>query len=114
MGDTEGNIIAQCYRFGEPLPERIKNAPKLILGLQLYFNAFFDLDTERSHAQGLTLIPRSAMVEYARELGLDSVAKSDLIYYVRQMDLANLEMLEEKRKIHTASQDNNGGSDGRS
>lgn len=81
----------------EPLPDRIKNAPKLFAGLQLYFQAFFDLDAERSHQFGFQAIPRSAIVNYCDELELDDEQRADMLHHVRGMDRAHLARLEANR-----------------
>ena len=52
QGPHEVMIAQQSVRMGQPLPARIANAPELMLGLQVYLQAFFDLDSERSHANG--------------------------------------------------------------
>lgn len=58
----------------------------MTFGLELYFIAWFDLDSERATGFGLGPIPRSAMVSYAREYGLSEEQKEDLLYLVREMD----------------------------
>jgi len=68
------------------LPDRIANRPQLIQGLELYFIAWGDLDSERAVGFGLGPIPRSAMVNYAREYGFSEEQKEDLLYLVREMD----------------------------
>lgn len=97
MGGVAHNIIKQALRFGEEIPERIKNKPELFSGLELYFEAFHDLDTERNHNSGLTRIPRSKIVEYAFEYDFDYRQKEDLIFYIRRMDNALLKHLKAKQ-----------------
>lgn len=72
--------------------------PKLNEGDLFYFNAFYELDTERSHGMGLVRIPRSAVMDYAAECGLGSQEAYDFLYVIRQLDDANLEALAAKRK----------------
>ena len=69
---------------------RISNRPKLPTGLILYYEAFFDLDTERNHGMGLASIPWSAIVHYGAYYELDT---DELIYFIRAMDNAYLERL---------------------
>jgi hypothetical protein len=92
----EQNILKQAIRFGQPIPERIINAPELRLGLRLYFNAFFDLDAERSHALALTPIPWTSIMHYARAYELDEEQTEDLVYFIRYMDNVNLDRLRKK------------------
>ena len=82
--------------LGQPLPERIENAPELILGSELYLHAFFDLDSERSHGMGLTRIPWSSVKDYAVAFDFDERQTEDLHYYIRKMDAANLQRLSEQ------------------
>jgi len=69
---------------------RIAEKPKLPTGLILYYEAFFDLDTERNHGAGLASIPWSAIVRYGEYYQLDT---DELIYFVKAMDNAHLERL---------------------
>jgi len=57
-----------------------------MFGLELYYLAWFDLDSERTVGFGLGPIPRSAMVGYAKDMGLTSEQTEDLCYLVREMD----------------------------
>ena len=83
-------------RNGEPIPERIANAPELREGLFLYLQAFFDLDTERSHALAPTAIPWSSMADYANVFGFSQEQKEDLFYLIRSMDSEHLKRIAKK------------------
>lgn len=74
--------------MGMPIPNRIQNAPELRLGLQLFFNAFAELDTEREGSGENSRIPLSAVRDWAvyNELGEDQ--RDDLLHHVRAMDAA--------------------------
>lgn len=93
-------MVETAIRNRLPLPNPILNAPQLFQGLEVYLQAFFDLDSERSHSMGLTPIPWSSIVRYAEYQQLDSEQTEDLLYYVRAMDNWNLNRLdaESKRK----------------
>ena len=93
MGPVEENIIQQAKRERRPIPDRIVNKPKLKRGLELYLNAYYELDNERSHALALTPIPGSCIRSYADYYHFDAEQKDDLIYLVREMDNANLKRL---------------------
>lgn len=69
---------------------RIAERPRLPTGLILYYEAFFDLDTERNHGMGLASIPWSAIVRYGDYYDLDT---DELLYFVKLMDQAHLERL---------------------
>lgn len=69
----------------------------LIEGLQFFFTAFFDLDTERSHANGLTRIPWSKIKGYAEHYALSDEQTDDLLHFILRMDDAHLARLWEKQ-----------------
>lgn len=98
MGPHEQSIARQAAQAGLPLPDRIQNAPELTLGLGLYLGAFFELDSERSHAFGPTSIPFTSIVNYARAFDFDDEQAEDLVYYIRKMDEVNLKRVAEKQK----------------
>lgn len=93
MGPHEQSIARQAVRLGNPIPDRIANAPELQLGLQLYWQAFFDLDSERSHGFTLTPIPWNAIAGYCIAHDLDEDQTEDMFYFVKAMDAANLKRL---------------------
>lgn len=102
LGPHEQTIAKQAVRAGQPIPERIANAPELQPGLQLYMQAFFDLDSERSHAMGLVVIPWSSIAAYASAFEFDEEQTEDLFYFVRKMDTEHLKKLAEKQKANQA------------
>ena len=73
-----------------PLPDKIKNAPQLWLGLEFYYGAFFDLSPSRQTAWEEGPIPWLAMDQYSRSLGLDDEQRSALFYLIRELDDAYL------------------------
>lgn len=78
-------------RDGVPLPEVIAQQPTLPLTLLCFLEAFYELDTERSHAQGsLSRIPWSSIIGYARHYGMD---EDETLFFIRSMDDAHLENL---------------------
>lgn len=85
-----------------PLPTNIQNAPELIEGLQLYLQAFLDLDSERSHAFSLVRIPSSAIRKYAKEFEFDEDQTELLSYYVKEMDGAHLARLKTKQNVQSS------------
>ena len=85
-----------AYRLGQPLPERIANAPELHLGLELYLQAYFDLDSERSNGMGVGRIFWTSIADYAKAFDLDEDQTDDLFYFIRAMDNANLKRIAEQ------------------
>lgn len=92
----ERKLVEQALRSGEPIPDRIANAPELQIGLSLYLNAFFDLDSERNSGMSLAPIPWSRIKDYAKAYDFDDEQTEDLLFFVKKMDRAHLERLESK------------------
>ena len=91
VGEAEQNIIKQAKRFNRPLPDRIANAPQLKVELQLYFQAFIELESERPEGfSGLRPIPGGAVRQYARDYEFSGDQTEKLIYFVRKMDKERL------------------------
>lgn len=86
MGEHEQSLAKQAIRAGQPIPDRIANAPELILGLDLFINAFLDLDSERNSGFALGPIPWTKIKEYAQTYDFDLELTEDLIYYVKALD----------------------------
>lgn len=97
MGSSEVQIAKQAMREGRQLPDRIQNAPELLSGLYLYIQAFFDLDTERSHDFGFRKIPFSSIINYAKAYKFDDDQMQDLVYIIKQMDDAYIDRLNKKK-----------------
>ena len=99
---AEQAIIRQCMREGLPLPNRIANAPELQLGLELYYDAFWELSTSRPSGFGVGPIPWLAVCEYARAYDFDEEQSVWLQQLVRVMDKTYLEH-------HASKEDSNKG-----
>lgn len=97
LSKSERNIVKQSLMARVPIPERIANSPKLAPGLELYLQAFFDLNSERSHGMGLTQIPWSCIKNYAEFYDFSERQTESLFYHVRVMDEANLNRLDKKQ-----------------
>ncbi len=98
MGAQEQSIAKQALQAGNPIPDRIANAPELLPGLQLYLQAFFDLDSERSHGSGLTAIPWSSVANYSFAYDFDDEQTEALFYFIKIMDTEHLKKLDAKEK----------------
>lgn len=83
---------------GRPLPERILNKPVLFEGLQFILEAFFDLDSERHHGNGLQRIPWSSIVKYAKLYEIEDQEFEEFQYLIKRMDGYLLNKLEAKEK----------------
>lgn len=83
---------------GHELPERMQNAPRLMLGLELYWSAFWDLTTCRTTGWSVAPIPWSAMREYVEVYELDEEQAESLFYLIRSMDNAYMDYRARKSK----------------
>lgn len=97
-GLIEQSLARQSAQMGQPLPESIANAPELYSGLEIYLQAFNDLDSERSHAMGITRIPWSAIINYAKINEFNQDQTDDLVYLIRSMDSEHCKKLDSKQK----------------
>lgn len=98
LGPIEQSIARQAMQAGRALDKRIQNAPELTQGLQFYLQAFFDLDSERSHGMAVTRIPRSKVREYAREFELTEDEAGTLEYFVTELDTAQCDRIVKARE----------------
>jgi hypothetical protein len=97
-------IIEQCARDKTPLPARIANAPELLLGLDLYYLAFFDLTSCRSLGYGIEgPITWLTVDEYADRIGLEGDQREDLHFHISRMDKTYLDFRAKKHKSDTKS-----------
>lgn len=69
-----------------PLPRKIANAPELNFGLELYYDAFWDLSTCRMSGYSLGPIPWGSVNDYASTFEFDDEQRHALHYYIRVMD----------------------------
>lgn len=91
-------MIRECYLRKRALPERIQNAPDLFIGLELYFQAFTELNTCRSTGWSVGPIPSWCIDEFADRLNLTCDETEDLHYHIRTMDKAFLDYMSRKNK----------------
>jgi len=73
-----------------PLPDRIANAPQMYLGLELYYDAFWELGSCRALGWSVGPIPWVAINDYAVAFDLDEEQRETLSYMVRVLDQAYL------------------------
>ncbi len=78
----------------------VPEAPELRIGLQLYFQAFLDLDGERM--QALFPIPWTSIKSYATAFELDEEQTEDLFFFDKKMDEAHLSRMAKKASSHNA------------
>jgi hypothetical protein len=80
-----------------PIPDRIREAPELMLGLQLYIGAWLDLSSCRQSGWTEGPIPWPEVEQYGRLLELDEETIADLHHHIRAMDNVYLKHQEARR-----------------
>jgi hypothetical protein len=79
------------------LPNKILNAPELLLGLEIYWEAYAELTTCRPMSFGGPLpIPWTAIISYAHECRFDASQTDNLIFFVKHMDKTFLTWCEKR------------------
>lgn len=73
-------------RYGQPLPDRIREAPELHLGLNLFYTGFLDLTSERQLGLGLGPIPTIAILEYCHMRGIKGEQAEDFLWLIKRLD----------------------------
>lgn len=92
--------MEQARNAGQPLPEDLENAPELLPGLELYWQAFMELSSCRTTGMGEGPIPWTAVNSWCVRHCIEDF---DLVYFhVRSMDITFLEFQAEKRKSKSA------------
>lgn len=84
-------LASQMERDGAALPKQISDQPELQGNLICYLDAFYELDTERSHGMALVRIPWSRIIAYGQHYGFDDL--DELVFFIRKMDDAHIEKL---------------------
>lgn len=98
MGQAEERILKECYAWNRPIPDRITNAPELLLGLEMYYEAYAELNTCRSVSWSAGPIPWTAVQEYSIVNEFDAEETHDLHFFIQKMDHAFLKRMDKKAK----------------
>jgi hypothetical protein len=85
-GQHEARIAEQARRMGMPLPDAIANKPELVLGLEMYWRAFWELSTDRAIGMAEGPIPWSSMNRYAIRYGLHDEDYDRFVLIIKGMD----------------------------
>jgi hypothetical protein len=80
-----------------PLPKSIQDAPFLHFGLQIYFDAFFELSSCRINSFEIGRLNWLMIDEYCKRQGLDEEQSEDMHYFIRKMDDAYVEYQKDKQ-----------------
>lgn len=92
QGPHAEKVIRGCIARRKPIPELFDNAPELVFGLELYYEAFYELQAERVNG----VIPRSSIVAYCKDEGLDREQFEDMATHFQTMQTV-LSKFEHKR-----------------
>jgi hypothetical protein len=98
----EERMRVECERTGEPLPDRIANAPELDDDLLFYFDAYLELSTERQIGMTAGPIPVSSLWAYCdRLIALDVGFDSEDVYRFERIikGLDSIYLTNQKNKI---------------
>jgi hypothetical protein len=93
-GGVQQTLAAQMKRDGIEIPENVAEQPVLQGNLIGYLDAFYELDSERSHGFALVRIPWSQIVKFGLHYGFDV---EELVFFIRKMDDAHLDQLRKKK-----------------
>ena len=99
--ELEASLILQAEISGNPLPKKIAEKPQLSFGLELYWQAFLELNTCRPGGFGVCPIPWSVIRDYAETFMFDSDQEEALYFHVRALD--NVFMKYHEDKINSKS-----------
>jgi hypothetical protein len=102
VGQIKQSVSTSARNMGNKVPQHFVLGPELRWGLQLYYDSFFDLDSERSHGSGYTRIAWSSIVNYAAYYEFSEDQTERLVAHIFAMDVAYINTIsaeaEAKRK----------------
>jgi hypothetical protein len=94
---VEKTIVDQALRAGIPIPSEFEDAPEILEGCKVYYDAFVSLDTERSHGMGFTAIPWSKIKNYCDHYGFNIHDTEDFLNIITDLDYEYILYLSSKQ-----------------
>jgi hypothetical protein len=91
-------VSNSAMRVRGKAPDKFQNAPELRMGLELYYDAWFELDRDRNHGTGWTYIPWSSIARYIEFYDLTEDQAECMFAHIRAMDTAHINRLVEQNK----------------
>lgn len=79
-------VWERAHEEGRKVPDQFFNRPEIRVEYHHFWKAFSDLTTERGIGMGLGPIPRSKIVEYAAQLGLEGDVAEDFSAVIMKVD----------------------------
>lgn len=71
FGPHQDQIAAAAEEMGQPIPETVSDRPEIRPDLEIYWEAYMDLNGTRASGFGLGPIPWTALDRFAARHGLD-------------------------------------------
>lgn len=100
--DKEKMVEKQARNEKKPIPEWLdkkrREKPELGFGLSFYYNAFFDIGSERPPSEMVWNISWSSIQRYADHYEMEFDQAERLHFIIRKMDNAYIEFMSEKGK----------------
>lgn len=97
-GGVKDALHDQMVRDGVRPPTEVSSQPVLAANLIGFLDAFYELDTERTHGEALVRIPWSSIVYYGEYYGF---SVDELLFFIRRMDDEHLANLRAKKGSNT-------------
>jgi hypothetical protein len=95
-------IESQCRNAKKPIPDWLRkkreSKPKLAFGLDFFYEAFWNLCTERVFNEVVLNIAWSKVQEYADYYGMDFEEAEQFHYLIKRMDEAYVNQMRENGK----------------
>ncbi len=85
-------------RSGNPIPDRILNAPRLTQCLEFFYDSFWVLNSCRSMGMTLGPIPVTAIIQYGKMYDCEGQLLDDLVDYVLLLDQIFLQRMNANAK----------------
>lgn len=89
-------VIDQAIEKDLPIPDSLANPPQIKFGLEIYWNAFLNLNCDRASSFDVGPIPTVAILSYASYYDIDDV--ESFLEVIRRMDNAFIEHHTKKNK----------------
>ena len=87
-----------CEKSGEPVPDKILNAPVLQEGLEFYLSAWQELSYDRPVGFGAGPIPSASIRSYADDMEMDDEDRFCFEHIIRKVDSFYLEHCNKEKK----------------
>lgn len=91
-------VLNDAIRQNSPIPDSIKDAPELMMGLALFYNSFFDLHGCRQLGDTLGPIDWIMIDRYCNRYDITGEQYDDMHFFISRMDFAYLERERAKTK----------------